>query len=94
MTDTVDNEIWTGADLRAVAAVLHVSPEGAIPALAGTPRARPSAGGPLGFRHDVNTRCRRRADPRPSVSASMPAASASASTFSLHRVQRGNGRAV
>ena len=35
MTDGADNEIWTGADLRAVAAELHGSPQGAIPALAG-----------------------------------------------------------
>ena len=34
MTDSADNEIGTGADLRAVAAELHGSPQGAIPALA------------------------------------------------------------
>ena len=34
MTDSADNRIWTGADLRAVAAELYGSPQGAIPALA------------------------------------------------------------
>ena len=34
MTDSADNEIWKGADLRAGAAGLHGSLQGAIPALA------------------------------------------------------------
>ena len=34
VTDNADNEIWTVADLRAVAEELHGSPQGAIPALA------------------------------------------------------------
>ena len=64
MTDSADNEIWTGADLRAVAAELHGSPQGAIPALAERFGAGSPPGRTVGFRHDAHTRFRRRADPK------------------------------